>query len=232
MNHDNANEELLVAVIPAYNEEGCIAEVVGAWRKELAKHSRHIVLVINDGSRDRTGEILFELASKDPFIKLINKSNSGHGASILTGYKAAIELGGSWVFQVDSDNQFSTDDFSALWEQRTIHPIILGHRELRKDPPTRRIISGLMRTLISLLFCKRLKDPNTPFRLLRADVLKKIIAAIPPETFAPNIFISVLAAVWGVPNTYIAVTHKARKTGQVSIVGIKLLRSVIKCAYQ
>lgn len=222
----------LTAVIPAYNEADCISKVVLAWSAELRKIGTYKIIVINDGSRDNTGEILDQLAAQDAGICPIHQRNSGHGAAIIKGYNEALRLNSQWVFQVDSDDQFSPSNFADLWNLRESSPFILGQRKTRRDPLHRRIISGILRTLIALLFFCRIKDPNVPFRLIKRECLAKILPRIPRNTFAPNIFLSIIAARDGIPLIFVPVSHRERSTGKVSIIGFKLLRSAILCAIQ
>ena len=77
----------LAFVMPAYNEEACIEKVVSAWLGAMAKtglaNEVCKLVVVNDGSKDRTGEILDRAAAKEPRLQVIHQKNGGHGAALL-----------------------------------------------------------------------------------------------------------------------------------------------------
>ena len=79
--------------MPAYNEAGCIEEVVREWVTTVGR-----LVVVNDGSRDATGEILDRLAKELPLLHVIHQGNAGHGVALMTGYRAALDLGVPWIF--------------------------------------------------------------------------------------------------------------------------------------
>lgn len=221
----------LALVMPVYNEEACIAAVVAAWRDlftSLAIDFRMIIL--NDGSRDGTAEALAPLG-EDPRIEIINKTNSGHGPTILAGYARAVKAA-DWVFQCDSDDEMKPEHFSRLWEKREAHDALFGVRTGREQNAGRKLISVVSRGTVRLLFGGGVDDVNTPYRLMRAPLLEQIIAQIPPDTFAPNVIISGAFARAGVRIYNEPVPHEQRRTGTVSIVKWKLWKSAIRSFLQ
>jgi dolichol-phosphate mannosyltransferase len=112
----------LIVVIPVYNEEGCIEEVITSWGDFLTNYfndKQFRILVINDGSKDNTPIILDKLASRLSYLEVVHQKNGGHGNAVLNGYRKAVSYQPNWVFQTDSDNQFRPEDFPHLWEHRT-----------------------------------------------------------------------------------------------------------------
>lgn len=221
----------LAVVMPVYNEEACIVDVVQAWYNELALLGiDFFLIVLNDGSQDGTARCLKKFAGKTR-IRLINKTNSGHGPTILMGYRMAVELA-DWVFQTDSDNEIKPFSFRELWERKTEFDALLGYRENRTQGIGRYLISAVSRLTVRVLFGSGVVDVNTPYRLIRASLLADIIRQIPPETFAPNVIISGALAVSKVRVFNFPVPHEGRKSGTVSIVKWKLWRSVFKSFLQ
>lgn len=141
-----------------------------------------------------------------------------------------MEYNPEWVFQVDSDNQFLPADFPKLWEKRNESNFLLGYRKVRYDDFNRLIITRIVRVLNFALYRCYIPDANIPYRLIKGDYLKKLVAALPEDPFAPNIFLSVLARRDGNDTKNIPVTHKERETGQVSIIKLKLLKVCIRSA--
>ena len=216
---ESTSAPTVVAVMPAYNEAGCIEGVVREWLAAV-----ECLIVVNDGSRDETGAILDRVAAECPSLRVIHQANAGHGAALLTGYRAALATGTEWVFQTDSDGQFFAEDFRLLWDRRETSDFLLGRRAARDDHPVRIYLSGVHATLLRILFGVRPGDPNVPFRLIRAERLRAYLRYIPKDTFAPNVFLAILAARDGIETGAIPVRHRARQTGQVSIRGWKTLK--------
>jgi dolichol-phosphate mannosyltransferase len=218
----------LVVVIPAYNEEACIHEVVPHWINGIAEVvplNRFKLLVINDGSRDQTGNILDELACQYPNLIAKHQLNGGHGNAIFNGYKMAVQMNPEFVFQTDSDDQFVPGDFRKFWEKRDQSDFVLGFREVRNDDPFRLLITRILKYSLLVIYGTYIHDANIPFRLIRTTFLTRLLQALPVNTpFAPNIFLSVLAKKSGQKLFDIPVLHKERETGEVSIRHMKLLK--------
>jgi dolichol-phosphate mannosyltransferase len=217
----------LALVMPVYNEQDCIVEVVQSWKTVLSRlDARYQLMVLNDGSRDRTAEKLASF-SGDQRVLVIDKPNSGHGPTILQGYRLAVERA-DWVFQCDSDNEMPAESFPVLWEKRADYDALFGMRAGRMQPLPRRLISAGSRLTVSLLFGRGVPDVNTPYRLMRSSLLKPIIRQIPEDTFAPNVIISGAVVRAGARIFNCPVPHEGRRTGSVSIVKWKLWKAAIK----
>lgn len=82
----------LAVVMPVYNEEACIVDVVKSWRSMVSRLNIDFrIIILNDGSNDGTKETLAVFTS-DNRIEVINKENSGHGPTILFGYQKSVQL--------------------------------------------------------------------------------------------------------------------------------------------
>ncbi len=214
----------LALVMPVYNEEDCIAGVVQAWHDELARLGiDFLMIILNDGSRDGTARRLEGFAGNNR-IRLVNKENSGHGPTILLGYRMAVEQA-SWVFQTDSDDEMKPGSFQQLWSRRKDFDALLGYRENRAQGRGRRLISAVSRLTVRLFFGSGVVDVNTPYRLIRASLLADIVRQIPAKTFAPNVIISGALTASGARILNVPVPHEGRKTGSVSIVKWKLWKA-------
>ena len=111
----------LYIIIPAYNEEENIENVINDWYPVVEKvggESR--LVIINDGSKDNTYEIMQKIKAEKglTMFEPMTKENGGHGATILFGYHYAIEQGADYIFQTDSDGQTLPDEFWQFWEER------------------------------------------------------------------------------------------------------------------
>lgn len=219
---------LLSIVMPAYNEEACIADVVAMWTSLLTDQfptETTRLIVVNDGSRDRTGAILDAIKPDYPNLIVVHQPNGGHGNAVVNAYRQAVAINSEYVFQTDSDDQFVTSDFQKVWAKRFESPFVLGCREVRYDAPARLVITRILRLSIFLIYGTYIKDSNIPFRLIRGSFLKRLLAQLPqPTPFAPNIFLAVMARKAGNELFNIPITHKERQTGTVSILKWKLLK--------
>ena len=153
------------------------------------------IIVINDGSRDKTKLILDKIKKKSSNIKIINKLNGGHGESIYLGYKYATKKKYKFIFQVDSDDQFSASDFKALWKLKDkSYDLIMGYRQYRKDPLLRIFLSKVVLRLFFLIYFKKnISDANIPYRLMKIKFLDKFIKNSSKKYIAPNILMTLYA---------------------------------------
>jgi glycosyltransferase involved in cell wall biosynthesis len=224
--NSHLNNKLCI-VIPVYNEQDCIVEVVDHWTQVLSfQQIDYTLILLNDGSTDNTESILKNMKKKSKRLHIINKENSGHGSTIYQGYQEAIRLKADWVFQVDSDNQFTPKDFISFWKLRSFDTIIQGVRKNRHDPQHRKTISKLLKNLIYFTHGLKIKDANCPFRLYPTRILKDFLSIIPSNSFAPNIFLSLLASKTKMLRE-ISVTHLSRETGTVSIMRLNLIKACL-----
>jgi dolichol-phosphate mannosyltransferase len=181
--------------MPVYNEQQVIKKVLDDWINVIPNNTSNL-LVINDGSSDKTLEILTEYQTRFSNLEVLNKKNAGHGMAILDGYSYAIENNYDYVFQIDSDNQFKIRDFHKIWELRNNekYDLIMGNRKNRNDPIIRVILSKIfLRAFIFFIYQKYILDPNIPYRLVKINILKKFIEFKNDKILAPNIQLSIFA---------------------------------------
>lgn len=221
----------LAVVMPIYNEEACIVNVIKSWLSILnSLNINYCIIALNDGSTDNTEKVL-AIFEDNNSVDLINKNNSGHGPTILMGYKKAVEIA-EWVFQCDSDDEMKADYFPFLWEKREDFDALFGTRRGRIQNLSRKVISACSRLTVRILYGKGVTDVNTAYRLISAKILKKIVTQIPDDVFAPNVIISGVICKAGMRIYEYPVPMEFRKTGSVSIVKWKLWKSAIKALFQ
>lgn len=213
----------LTVVMPAYNEAEGMASAVDEVRSEiLDRFPRARLLVVNDGSKDRTGAILDEQARDDARVHVLHKPNGGHGSAIRAGLDAAHT---DYVFLVDSDQQIPLSAFSELAAAIDAgHTAAFGVRRRRHDPRLRLALTAFIRRALRLLFGVTLYDANVPFKLLRREHWLAASPLIPPDTLAPSLFLALHMRVNGVDIAEVDVPHRERETGEVSIRRWRLFR--------
>lgn len=214
---DNTMDKLFI-VIPAYNEEENIKNVLNDWYPVVENHGKDSRLVIiDDGSKDNTFSIMQEFTAKFPQFLPITKSNSGHGSTVLYGYHYALENGADYVFQTDSDGQTLPSEFTPFWEDREKYDMIIGHRNKREDGFSRVLVTKTLKLVIRLSFGVSIIDANTPYRLLKAKTLKEYLPSIPKDFNLANVLLSVIYAKHKRAVKFIPITFRPRQGGVNSI---------------
>lgn len=215
----------LTVVMPVYNEEEIIDVVVLDWIQTLRSMDIDFnINLYNDGSKDNSLEILRVMEKQYSEVTVIDKPNSGHGPTILQGYKNALS---SWIFQVDSDNEMKANFFPKIWNKREDYDFLVGKRENRTQPLSRKIVSALSRFTVKFLYSSGIYDVNSPYRLMRREKFTEIFHKIPINTFAPNVIISGMAAKNNFRLYETKVPIEFRTTGEVSIQKWKLFKAAV-----
>ncbi len=183
--------------------------------EQIGGESRLVVL--DDGSKDRTYSILKDACADHPLLIPVKKENQGHGATVLYGYRYALEQEPDYIFQTDSDGQTDPREFWEFWEQREAYDMVIGHRCRREDGRSRIFVTQVLKLVIRLCFHEDVTDANTPFRLMKAEVLREQIRLIPENFNLSNVILSVIYAKKGLRVKYIPITFRPRQGGENSI---------------
>ena len=210
----------LYIVIPAYNEEANIKSVIDDWYPVVEKHNGNgesRLVIINDGSKDNTYEIMCEYAKTRPLFTPITKPNGGHGATVLYGYNYALENGADYIFQTDSDGQTLPSEFEEFWNCRNDHDMVIGWRNKREDGLSRFFVTKVLKLVLKICFGTTVTDANTPFRLMKATTLKEYIKYIPENFNLSNVILSVIYVKKKLAVKFIPITFRPRQGGVNSI---------------
>ncbi len=222
----------LVVVIPVYNEDEVILDVIHDWKNVLGQlNINYRISVYNDGSKDNTQQVLETAFGNDTTVDLIYKENSGHGPTILQGYLAYIHKS-QWLFQVDSDNEMPASQFASLWKAREHYDFLLGRRAEREQALSRKLTSLFSRLTVKLFTKASCYDVNSPFRLMRSECFAQFLPCLPLNTSTPNVILSGLAGMHKLRVVEFPVKHTNRTTGEVSIKKWKLFKFAVKAFFQ
>lgn len=217
--------------MPVYNEAEIIAEVIEQWTAALKKLGTDFQIhAYNDGSKDNTFAVLRQIAVKNPRLIVHNKPNSGHGPTLILGYRDNAQA--QWIFQVDSDNEMGPENFSELWEKRGNYDFLIGRRVQRGQVPLRKLISSVSRGVVKLFFGSRVTDVNCPYRLMRTERFRELFFALPDDMFAPNVTISGYASRKSLAVYETDIPLRPRMTGEVSLKKFKLLKAAARSFWQ
>jgi len=171
----------VTTVFPAYNDAGTIPSmVICAMRTLPLITDDYEVVVVNDGSRDHTAEVLDELARLYPrHLRVIHHpQNRGYGGALRTGFMAAEK---EWVFYTDGDAQYDAremtrlaDAWSAEVEAGRSVQVVNGYKISRSDPAYRTVIGRVYHHVVRLMFGFKLRDVDCDFRLIQRELFSKV----------------------------------------------------------
>ncbi len=210
---------------PAYNEEENIATTVNEAEKAVsAITSDYEIIVVNDGSKDKTGAIADALARENSHVKVVHHSpNQGYGAAVWSGIKAATK---EYVFFTDADLQFKLDELANLVEFIPQNDVVIGYRAKRMDPFMRLANAFGWNKLNRLLFGLKVKDIDCAFKLFK----RELVVDLPVKSRGAMLSAELLIRLQrkGIVFKEVPVTHLPRLKG--SATGAKL--SVIFRAFK
>lgn len=160
----------VIVIVPAYNEEQTMVGVI----RGLKQHGLTRIIVVDDGSSDRTGE----LACRENVIFLRHILNRGLGGALGTGIKAALQLGPEMIVTFDADGQHDPQDVPRLLEpiERGEAEVVIGSRMLDPIgmPRSRRLANWIANILTYLLFHVWTTDSQSGLRALSREAAARI----------------------------------------------------------
>jgi len=211
----------LVVVIPIYNEAATIESVIDEWAATFhALSIDYQFLLINDGSKDNTMEVLCGMETKaSGRIVVIDKPNAGHGRTCRLGYSAAIASPAvEWILQIDSDGQCDPSYFEEFWSRRAGADCVFGQRVQRDDGAARMMTSKICKLGATLLGGRDMVDPNVPYRLMRRAALAGALTKIPASFDIHNVAVTfILKQSPSIRWEYVPIRFRDRQGGSNSI---------------
>jgi len=158
---------------PAYNEEHHVEAMVESALATLPRFADDFeVIVIDDGSRDRTGALADTLAARHSGVRVIHhRPNRGYGGALRSGISAATK---EYVFFTDGDRQFDLADLGLLIAALDGVDAVIGYRKKRSDPWRRLVIAWVYNRLIGLLFGGGWRDVDCAFKLFRRELFARV----------------------------------------------------------
>ena len=201
-------------VLPAYNEEAVIATTVQQCVEVLSTIAPdYQIVVVNDGSRDRTGEIADALAAANPRITVVhNRPNRGYGGALIAGFNAANK---ELSFFMDADGQFDIHDIALLLRLREEgHRAVLGYRKHRQDAFMRKANAWGWKLLVSMMFNLRVRDVDCAFKLYDTALVR--VCDVRSEGAMVNTEMLAKLTRLKVPFVQVPVRHYPRKHGSAT----------------
>ena len=203
----------LSVFFPAFNEEQSIEITVrralGILRG-LGKVEEFEIIVVNDGSTDRTGEIVDRLVTKISEVRAVHhQANRGYGGALKTGFK---EAQFEWVAFTDSDGQFDFSEVTKFLDKTDEADLVLGYRLGRADPTLRRLYTWGWSLLVRIIFGLLVRDYSCGFKLIKREVFEAVQPLVGEEKVT-QIELLVKARRRGFKFAEIGVHHYPRLTG-------------------
>jgi glycosyltransferase involved in cell wall biosynthesis len=210
----------LSIVLPAHNEEDNIRSAVDKARSVATRLcDDYEIVVVNDGSKDRTAAIVNEMHDADPRVRLVtHEVNRGYGEALRTGFESAtLDL----VFFTDADNQFDLDEIEQFLHHIETVDVVCGYRIERQDPLIRRFFAKGWNVLVRALFYVPVRDIDCAFKLFRRTVFDRIDLESIGAMVNTELMVKVARS--GASVVEIGVTHLPRTAGRPSGANPKVI---------
>jgi|Deesub1362A_J573_1020465.scaffolds.fasta_scaffold01035_9 glycosyltransferase involved in cell wall biosynthesis len=163
----------LSVFFPCYNEEKNIGKLLEKTIRFLPTIADdYEIIVVDDGSKDSTPEVVQSFAKKHSQVRLVrHETNKGYGAAVRTGFESAQK---EYIFFTDGDNQFDITEITKLLPYIKDYDIVAGYRLKRRDNFIRKINEFCFNRLVRFLFGLKIKDLNCAFKIYKKEVIKSL----------------------------------------------------------
>lgn len=214
----------LSVFFPAYNEAANIRKTVTRAVEVLPKTAKKWeVIVVDDGSTDKTGQIVKSLAKKEKRIRLVtHQPNRGYGEALKSGFEAASY---DWIAMTDADGQFDFSQIDKLIAKTDRFQVVVGFRLNRRDPWHRRFFGWGWTVLAGLFLGLKVSDVDCGFKLVKKEVIEKIptLESTRGGMISPELLAKAKKAGFSIAE--VGVDHYPRQEGEQTGAGFKVIFS-------
>ncbi len=210
----------LSVFFPCYNEEANVENMVRKAQGILPEVAlQYEIIPVNDGSKDKTGEIINRLVQEDPHVHPVHhEKNKGYGGAVVSGYNAAKY---DYVFFTDGDLQFDLREITLLIEKLDEGDLILGYRKNRRDPWHRKLNAFMWGSLVKFLFGFQVRDVDCAFKLIKRRVIDKVQLSAGGAMVSTELLARANKA--GFRFVEVGVTHYPRVAGSQTGANLKVI---------
>lgn len=206
------NKYSLSVFLPFYNEEENIRsalEQTVATLEGIEEISEYEIIVVDDGSCDRTRQIAEDVAKENDRIRLVaHNGNLGYGEALISGIRAARY---DYVFFTDGDLQFDISELRKLTVHIPRHEVVIGYRAHRRDPFIRLLNAKGWNLLNRLFFGLKIKDIDCAFKLFKRELVQNMTLVSGGAMLSAELLIRIQQK--GVEIKEVPVTHLPREKG-------------------
>ncbi len=164
----------LSVFFPCYNEEASVERTTLAALQACERFvDDYEIIIVNDGSKDRTGEIADRLAAEHPRVRAVhNRPNRGYGGALARGFREASK---DWIFYTDGDGQFDFGELEKVLPMAADYDIVTGYRMDRKDPMMRKLNAWAWGRLVRTAFRGlKVRDIDCAYKLYPKSFIDRI----------------------------------------------------------
>lgn len=164
----------LSVIFPAFNDALSLPGIIRKTAQLLpALAIRFEIIIVNDGSLDKTQSVLEKLQKRIPFIRIIKHcKNLGYGATLIQGFQKAKY---DYLFYTDSDGQYDVSELRELVKAMDLKTeMVTGYKLNRSDSLMRRFVGSFYNQIIKIIFQLKVSDVDCDFRLFRRKILKNL----------------------------------------------------------
>jgi glycosyltransferase involved in cell wall biosynthesis len=224
--HNISDKPSVAIFFPVYRDEGTVETVAMKSLKVLSDiASRYKVIIVNDGSPDKSGAIADKLAEKYPdIISVHHERNLGYGAALQTGFKYSLDY--DWICFTDGDNQYDVNELYHLSKLFHHYDLIVTFRYSKIYGTLRTFISFIYNFIIRFLFKSHLRDHNCGLKVIRSDIVKDMDIISTSAFVGAEIIIN--AMVKGYPIGEAGIKTYPRTFGESSVMSFRHIASSIK----
>jgi glycosyltransferase involved in cell wall biosynthesis len=212
----------LSVFFPVVNEEENIETIVKKAIKVLEGLGlQYEIIVVNDGSTDKTEEVAKELSKENSRIRVItHQTNGGYGEALKTGfYNAKYDT----IVYTDGDGQFDFSEVTRLIDKLDEGDLVIGYRIKRADRLIRRVFAKGWRLSVWIMFGLRLKDVDCGFKMVKKTVLDKIPKLQSTRGGMINAELAIKAKKFGFRVVQVGVNHYPRTKGKPTGANIRVI---------
>jgi len=158
---------------PSYNDEGTIELMYNRLTEVLTKITNNYeIIIVDDCSPDRGGQIADSIAKKDKHVKVIHhEKNKGYGGALRSGFNNSTK---DLVFYTDGDAQYDVKELVKLVPYINKYDVVNGYKMKRNDPFYRKLLGSIYQHSVKFLFNLKVKDVDCDFRLIRRELMQKV----------------------------------------------------------
>lgn len=215
----------LSVVLPAYNEEAIIATTIEKAFQVLTEIVDDFeILVVNDGSKDRTETVVAAIAKQEPRVRLItHKVNQGAGAALVSGFMQASK---TYTFYMDSDGQFDIYDLNWVLPHLTNYDGVFGFRYDRQDIWIRKLNAWGWNWLVRKVFNIQVRDIDCAFKVFRTDYFQHVVLEARGAVLLTEVVYKFIRANYSY--IQVPVQHLPRKAGHATGAKLRVILRAFK----
>lgn len=224
---ENTSEKPSIAIFfPVYCDEATVERVAMKSLKVLSElASQYKVIIVDDGSPDRSGEIADSLAKKYPnIISVHHEKNRGYGSALQTGFKYSLDY--EWICFTDGDDQYDVNELYHLSKLFHHYDLIVTFRYSKIYGTFRILMSFIYNFIIRWLFKSNLRDHNCGLKVIRSSVIRDIELISGSAFIGAEIIIKTM--VKGYPIGEAGIKTYPRTFGTSNVVALRSIINSIK----